>query len=76
MAGDVAYGLPHLLSFSFFYIDRRNIGEQIDGRGFAVDSGFACNSANMEPSHVLAAMGIITHGNGLTLDSTTANEEM
>ena len=77
VAGDVAYGLPHLLSFSILYIDAQILVNKLDERGFAVDSGSACNSANMEPSHVLAAMGILTHGNvRLTLHPTTTNEEM
>jgi cysteine desulfurase len=35
----------------------------MDARGFSLDSGSACISANLEPSHVLAAMGRLTHGN-------------
>ena len=31
--------------------------------GFAVDSGSACKSADMQPSHVLAAMGRPIAGN-------------
>jgi len=77
VAGDVAYGLPHLLSFSILYIDAQILINKLDERGFAVDSGSACNSANMEPSHVLAAMGILTHGNvRLTLHPTVKDEEI
>lgn len=63
IAGGIDTTLPHLLSFSFLYIDAEILMNELDRRGFAVDSGSACNSANMEPSHVLAAMGLLTHGN-------------
>jgi len=77
IAGHVSGGLPHLLSFSILYVDAQLLVNQLDERGFAIDSGSACNSANMEPSHVLAAMGILTHGNvRLTLHPTVKDEEI
>ncbi len=30
---------------------------------FALDSGSACTAEDLQPSHVLAAMGVLTHGN-------------
>ncbi len=63
IAGSVDKTLPHLLSFSLLYVDAEMLATELDRRGFAVDSGSACNSANMEPSHVLSAMGLLTHGN-------------
>ena len=63
IAGTLESTLPHLLSFSFLYVDAALLVNELDARGFAVDSGSACSSANMEPSHVLAAMGLLTHGN-------------
>ena len=77
IAGSVENGLPHLLSFSILYIDAQILINQLDQRGFAIDSGSACSSANMEPSHVLAAMGILTHGNvRLTIHPNTKDEQV
>jgi len=56
-------GLPHLLSFSFLYIDAEQLVDRMERRAISVDSGSACISANLEASHVLAAMGRLTHGN-------------
>ncbi len=53
----------HLLSFSFLYLDAEQLVDQMERRGFSLDSGSACISADLEPSHVLAAMGRLTHGN-------------
>jgi len=63
IAGSVDKTVPHLLSFSILYTDAQLLVNELDSAGFSVDSGSACSSANMEPSHVLAAMGILTHGN-------------
>jgi cysteine desulfurase len=54
---------PQFLSFSFLYVNAEELVEKLQHQGFAVDSGSACISANIEPSHVLAAMGRLTHGN-------------
>jgi len=56
-------GAAHLLSFSFLYVQAEQIVNGMEQRGFAIDSGSACISANIEASHVLAAMGRLTHGN-------------
>jgi cysteine desulfurase len=70
IAGSLESTLPHLLSFSFLYIDAERLVSELDRRGFSIDSGSACTATNMEPSHVLAAMGLLTQGNvRLTLHS-------
>ncbi len=55
--------LPHLVSFSCLYLDGEAIVTELDRRGFAVASGSACTASALEPSHVLVAMGALTHGN-------------
>ena len=55
--------LPHLVSFSCLYVDGEALVSELDRRGFAVASGSACTASALEPSHVLVAMGALTHGN-------------
>ena len=63
VVGDPVDRLPHLVTFSFLYVDGESIVTELDRRGFAVASGSACTASTLEPSHVLAAMGALTHGN-------------
>lgn len=44
--------------FAFANLDGETLVGKLDRAGFAVASGAACSSANPEPSHVLAAMGV------------------
>ncbi|WP_206065179.1 aminotransferase class V-fold PLP-dependent enzyme [Nocardioides sp. JQ2195] len=65
--------LPHLVTFSCLYVDGEALVTELDRRGFGVASGSACTASTLRPSHVLAAMGVLTHGNvrvSLTLDTT------
>jgi cysteine desulfurase len=55
--------LPDLVAFSCLYVDGEALVTELDRRGFAVASGSACTASTLEPSHVLAAMGALTHGN-------------
>jgi cysteine desulfurase len=61
--GDPAHVLPHILTFSCLYIDGEALVIELDKAGFSVSSGSACANDTQQPSHVLAAMGAITHGN-------------
>jgi len=63
VVGDPDLRLPHLVTFSFLYVDGEAIVTELDRRGFAVASGSACTASTLEPSHVLAAMDVLTHGN-------------
>ena len=75
VAGDPVRRVPHLLTFSALYVDGETLTLELDKTGFAVASGSACSASSEHPSHVLAAMGALTHGNvriGLTWTTTAA----
>jgi cysteine desulfurase len=55
--------LPHLVTFSCLYVDGEALVSELDREGFAVSSGSSCTSSTLTPSHVLEAMGVLTHGN-------------
>ncbi|WP_239069883.1 cysteine desulfurase family protein [Cellulomonas chitinilytica] len=63
VVGDPVERLPHVVTFSCLYVDGEALVGGLDALGFAVGSGSACTSSALEPSHVLAAMGVLTHGN-------------
>lgn len=70
--------LPHLVTFSCLYVDGEALVTELDRAGYAVASGSACAASTLEPSHVLAAMGALTHGNvrvSLTRETTAADVE-
>lgn len=54
---------PHLVSLGVLYADGESLVDGLDAAGFAVASGSACTADTRRPSHVLAAMGVMTHGN-------------
>jgi cysteine desulfurase len=69
--------LPHVLAFSCLYVDGEALVTELDRSGFAVASGSACTASSLEPSHVLAAMGALTHGNvRLSLGRETTAEDV
>lgn len=63
LAGDPVERLPHVLTASALYVDGEALVLELDRRGFAVASGSACVADGERPSHVLAAMGVLTGGN-------------
>ena len=63
VVGDPRDRLPHVVTFSCLYVDGEALLTELDRLGLAVGSGSACTSAALEPSHVLAAIGVLTHGN-------------
>ncbi len=63
VVGDPDHRLPHLVTFSCLYVDGEALLHALDRRGFAVSSGSSCTSSTLRPSHVLEAMGVLSHGN-------------
>lgn len=75
VVGDPVNRLPHLVSFSCLYVEGEALVSDLDRHGFSVASGSACTASTLTPSHVLEAMGALTHGNiriSLTRTSTAA----
>jgi cysteine desulfurase len=70
--------LPHVVTLTCMYVDGETLVRELDRVGFSVASGSACVADDLLPSHVLAAMGALTHGNlriGLPWDVTLADVE-
>jgi cysteine desulfurase len=63
VVGDPVRRLPHLVTFSLLYLDGEALVTALDRAGFAVASGSSCTSSTLTPSHVLEAMGALSHGN-------------
>ncbi|GIH28841.1 aminotransferase [Acrocarpospora phusangensis] len=61
--GDPVERLPHLVTFSCLYVEGEALLTELDKAGFAVSSGSSCTASTLRPSHVLEAMGVLTHGN-------------
>jgi cysteine desulfurase len=53
---------PHIVALSALYVDGEALVTALDEAGFAVHSGSSCATTSGEPSHVLVAMGALTHG--------------
>lgn len=63
VVGDPLNRVSNIVTFSALYCDGEALIEEFAREGFAVGSGSACTSDQLKPSHVLAAMGALTHGN-------------
>ncbi|GGN91143.1 aminotransferase [Actinoplanes lobatus] len=78
IVGDPVGRLPHLVTFSCLYVDGEALLHALDRHGFAVSSGSSCTSSTLRPSHVLEAMGVLSHGNvrvSLHRETTEADVE-
>jgi cysteine desulfurase len=77
VVGDPLDRLPHLVTFSCLYVDGEALLHALDRRGFAVSSGSSCTSSTLHPSHVLEAMGVLSHGNvRVSLHRDTTEEQV
>jgi cysteine desulfurase len=77
IAGDLENSMAHLTSLVIPGCNGEEILRGLSARGLSVDSGSACTAMNLQPSHVLAAMGLPTDGNiRITLHAETTAEEV
>ncbi len=61
--GDPVERAPHVVTFSCLYVAGEALLTELDKAGFAISSGSSCTASTLRPSHVLEAMGVVTHGN-------------
>ena len=77
VVGDPVNRLPHLVTFSCLYVDGEALLHGLDRAGFAVSSGSSCTASTLRPSHVLEAMGVLSHGNvRVSLHRGTTSEDV
>lgn len=68
-----ANALPHLLSVVISGVSGEYLVREMAIQGVDIDSGSACSPADLQPSHVLAAMGYPTEGHlRITLHKETS----
>src|SRR5438093_241054 len=58
LSGHPAERLPGAASFLFRHVESESIVLGLDLKGIGVSAGSACTAGNVEPSHVLVAMGV------------------
>jgi len=61
--GAPEHRLGHVVSLSLLYVNAEQLVDDLSRLGFSVQSGSACTADTKRPSHVLAALGVPTHGN-------------
>jgi len=72
--------LPHIANFSFAAIEGESLVMKLDEQGIAASTGSACSSPDLEPSHVLQAIGVpieMAHGSlRLSIGRQTVTEDI
>ena len=58
LSGHPTERLPGTASFLFRHVESESIVLGLDLKGVGVSAGSACTAGNVEPSHVLVAMGV------------------
>ncbi len=49
--------LPHIINYTFKYVEGESVALRLDFEGIAVTTGSACYSRNLQASYILLAMG-------------------
>jgi len=72
--------LPHIVNFSFEAVEGESLVLKLDEAGIAVSTGSACSSPELEPSHVLVAIGVppaMVHGSlRISMGRETVTDEI
>ncbi len=79
VVGDPVDRLPHLVTLTCGGLDSEALLRALDQRDLQVSSGSSCSTSSIEPSHVLAAMGVRTTGTvrlSLHRDTSYADVEL
>ncbi len=78
--GHPSQRLPNNVNITFEYIEGESVLLFLNMKGICASTGSACNSASLEPSHVLTAMGVpagSAHGSiRLTIGERTTDEDV